>query len=190
MRSSHREIIHQLVGGFKHNGLDYAGCTIGLLNVIARLQVTGRGPATLAFPGGESGRGCHCVEGMFRRGFDSLVVNRQVNDDGIDMSQRCRDGVVAGGVGGFIPGQYAVTNVDFADGGSAFSSSDRCLSVKATGSLHRTDKAGHVVTLNERAHGVDTVAYIAATDAGNGDHANDVDQPLPELVVIVADEVA
>ena len=72
MRSSHREIIHHLVGGFKHNGLDYAGCAIGLLDVVTRLQFTGWGPTALRFAGSEPGGGCHCVEGMLRRGLERL----------------------------------------------------------------------------------------------------------------------
>lgn len=166
MGIGHGQIIHHLVGGFKHHGLDYAGCAIGLLDV-----VTGRSPAALPFPGGKPGRGCHRVERVRWRGFDGFAINRQVNDDRVGVCQRGGDGIVASGVGFLIPRQHAVTHIDFADGNSAILGNDRCFRVKATGTA---DESGHIITLvNERVYSVDTVAYIAATNAGNGDHANE-----------------
>lgn len=52
---------------------------------------------------------------MFQRGFNCFPINRQVDNDRVGVCLRCGDGIVAGGAGGFIPRQYAVTHIDFAN---------------------------------------------------------------------------
>ena len=105
VRFVNREIIHLLRGDFGLNGFHFAGGTIRVANIVAHLQIFGLDPAFTLH-----------VEGMLRSGLEFFAVNREVDDDFIGVVDGVRDFVPAEGLGGFIPGEDIIADLDQADG--------------------------------------------------------------------------
>ena len=70
------QIVHQLFGGFKHNGLDHTGGAIRLLDLVASLQFTCGCPAAFCLANGQPRCGFQFIEGMFWRRRNSLDIDR------------------------------------------------------------------------------------------------------------------
>ena len=101
VRFSDGEIIHRLHAGFQGQRLNHSRRPVPLHHPLARAQIGRRDPSAL-----------HRVKRMRKRGFQRFPVNHHMHHERIDVMNRINHGGDAHDLGGFIPRQHQITDLE------------------------------------------------------------------------------